>query len=140
MKKLIILNYPALNLKRQPPPLSHHDHVCRLWRITCCTITAFKILCPLSCLYSIGWWSLKSSIYLERPRVLNYKIKTQRPRKTAHVSYSVLLIRLRETVGEKLEIFRVVDMCGQGCPWSCQTWNLCVDKNGIVQFVIMNET
>lgn len=53
-----------------PPPPSHHDHVCRLWRITCCTITAFKILCPLSCLYSIGWWSLNSSIYLERPRVL----------------------------------------------------------------------
>lgn len=71
MKKLIILNYPALNLKRQPPPPpSHHDHVCRLWRITCCTITAFKILCPLSCLYSIWWWSLNSSIYLERPRVL----------------------------------------------------------------------
>lgn len=70
MKQLIILNYPALNLKRHPPPPSHHDHVCRLWRITCCTITAFKILCPLSSLYSIGWWSLNSSIYLERPRVL----------------------------------------------------------------------
>lgn len=116
-----------------------HDHVCRLWRITCCTITGIKILCPI-----VLWWIMKFefviiSIYLERRRILIKKIHPKDQEKSltwATLFYWSAQVKVYEKVW------------GIPSSWHVRSrlllimseLDLCVDKNGFVRLVIMNET